>query len=141
MYLPLPRLHVLVPPALPEVVEEVHLPKLCHHFRNLFLHKFWGLPMLELIFPITMGSWYRKRDRTFSNSIRCYKMESGRYAPMIRVRFPSVMTSQLTVFGSCKRAASILHPWCQYQTTRHTPPAHCPPPLFSLVGPPHRIPF
>ena len=78
--------------------------------------------MSELIFPITMGSWYRKRDRTSSNSIRCSKMESGRYAPMIRVLFPSVMTSQLTMFGSCKRAASVLHPWGQYQITRHTRP-------------------
>ena len=51
--------------------------------------------MLALRSPITMGSWYRKRARASFKSGKCYKLEDGRYALMIRVIFLLVTTSNL----------------------------------------------
>ena len=41
---------------------------------------------------------------------------------MIWVCFPSVITSQLSMFISWKRVTSMLHPWGRSRTTMHTPP-------------------
>ena len=68
-----------------------------------------------------MRYWSQKRVRASSKSGNCYKVEVGRYAPMIGVSFTLVTTSQLITFGLWKRVASTLQPCGQYQMTRHTP--------------------
>ena len=55
-----------------------------------------------------MGSWSQKRVRESSKSGNLSRVELGRYAPMIGVRFPSVMTAKLTMFGLWKRVDSKL---------------------------------
>ena len=69
-----------------------------------------------------MGYWTQKRLRASSKSGKCYIMEGGKYAPIIRFRFTSVNTSQLTTFGLWKRVNSNIQPWVQSWTTRPNPP-------------------
>ena len=42
LYLLWLHLHLTLPPALPEVVEEVHQPKLCYQFSNLLAARVLG---------------------------------------------------------------------------------------------------
>ena len=68
-----------------------------------------------------MGSWFWKCTRASSKSVKCSRVEVGRYVP-VRGVFLLVMTSQITIIGPWKRVDSLLQPWGRSRTTRPTPP-------------------
>ena len=87
-----------------------------------WLNGFWDFPMLLLISPINMGSWSWKHVRASFKSGKCSRVEGRIYALIIWVRFPLVMTSQLTTFGPWNCAASKIQP-CGWSWTTRNPPS------------------
>ena len=107
---------------------------------NCWLRVLWVFLMSTLRSPITMGYWSWKSFRACSKSIKCSRVEGGWYAPIIRVRLPSVTTLQLTMHVLWKHVASTIQSWGQSRTIRPTPPTCRLSPPWSLAITPYFIP-
>ena len=67
-----------------------------------------------------MGSYYQNRVRSSYKSVKCYRVEGGRYGPMIRFYFMLIKTSQLATFGLWNHVASTLQTCGWYPMSGHT---------------------
>ena len=99
-----------------------------------WLRGFWDFPMLALSSPTNTGCWSQRRVRAYYKPGKCSRMKDRRYALMIRVRFTSVKTSQLTMFGPWKRVASTFQTCGRSWTTSHNPPCTSPTNIVIIDG-------